>query len=522
MGRCLRARRLRSGDGRGSRGAGTIKRFTSGAVLIAFATTTLVALAPQPSRAANQAVAMKDNRFEPEEIRIDPGDTVVWTNQGSRAHTVTADDRSFNSGDVKTGESYSRQFTEEGFYYYFCKYHGGRGGVGMAGVVIVGDPKGEGIDEGRSDKEILVVPKEYNTIQKAVNAAQPGSLIKIRPGTYREAVTVQTSNLTIKGVDRFRTVLHGGDKKANGFLVDGVKNVRISNLTVRNYRANGIFFNDVHGYQADRIDAIKNRTYGVYAFDSYNGVFKKSFGYGSGDSAFYVGQCLGCGALLEDLVARKNFLGYSGTNATGVVIRDSVWKDNGAGIVPNTLPTEEYAPNRGTTIYRNRVFNNNYKTIPAAGFSETVSIPFGTGIWLAGTHNNLVRNNEIYNHESFGVFISESIHPDSLPMNNKVVKNWIRRSNIDGDEFGWDLAWTGEGADNCFSFNDYKGPTGPPDIETLYACENRPFVGVPYPPVSAYAAASLCCPDTREQKEPPEPKRPRCQIGAPGCDRKKR
>ena len=500
---------------------GTIKRLANLVVVSLFATTTVVALSPTVSRAANEAVAMKDNRFVPEEIRIDPGDTVVWTNQGSRAHTVTADDRSYNSGDVKTGQSYSKQYTEEGFYYYYCKYHGGRGGVGMAGVVIVGDPKGGEIDEGRSDKEILVVPKEFPTIQKAVNAAQPGSLVKIKPGVYREGVTVQTSNLTIKGVDRYRTVLHGKDKKANGFLVDGVRNVRISNLTVRNYQANGIFFNDVHGYQADHIDAIKNRTYGVYAFDSYNGVFKKSFGYGSGDSAFYVGECLGCGALLEDLVAKKSFLGYSGTNATGVVIRDSVWTRNGAGIVPNTLPTEEHAPNRGTTIYNNKIFKNNYKTIPAAGFSETVSIPFGTGVWLAGTHNNEVRNNDIHDHESFGVFVSESIHPDSVPMNNTVVYNKIRRSNIDGDEFGWDLAWTGDGADNCFSFNDFTGPTGPPEIETIYGCDKKPFVGVNYAPVTAYAVASLCCPETREQKDPPYPNRPRCQLGKPGCERKR-
>ena len=498
-------------------------RLRNAALVAIFMFSSALALAPTPSQAANEAVSMRDtNKFNPEEVRIQPGDTVVWNNQGTKTHTVTADDRSFNSGEVKAGETYSRTFDEEGFYFYYCRLHGGRNGVGMSGVVVVGnpDPLEEGND--RSDKEILVVPTEFKTIQKAVNAANPGSLVKIKPGVYHEAVTVQTPRLVIKGVDRFRTVLHGKDKKANGFLVDDTRNVRISNLTVRNYQSNGIFFNDVTGYQADHIDAIKNRTYGVYAFNSYNGVFKKSFGYGSGDSSFYVGECLGCGALIENVVSRKSFLGYSGTNATGVVIRDSKWTDNGAGIVPNTLPTEEFAPNRGTTIINNKVWNNNYKTIPAAGFSETVSIPFGTGIWLAGTMNNEVRDNEIWDHESFGVYISPSIHPDSVPVNNMVVNNKIRNSNIDGDEFGWDLAWGGEGADNCFSGNDIEGPTGPPDIQTLYACENRPFAGVPYPPVTAYAAESLCCPQTREQKDPPYPKRPKCQIGRPGCDRKKR
>lgn len=500
-----------------------VGRLRDAFVLIVFFTATTVAMVPESSRAANEGVTMRDtNKFNPEEVRIQPGDTVVWSNQGTKTHTVTADNKNFNSGDVKAGESYSQSFDKEGFYFYYCRLHGGKGGVGMSGIVVVGNPDPIENDNDRSDKQILVVPTEYKTIQKAVNAANPGSLVKIKPGVYKEAVTVQTNNLVIKGVDRFRTILNGNDRKGNGFLVDDARNVRISNLTVRNYRANGIFFNDSTGYQADHIDAIKNRTYGIYAFNSYNGVFKKSFGWGSGDSAFYVGECLACGALLEDLVAKKSFLGYSGTNATGVVIRDSIWTRNGAGIVPNTLPTEEFAPNRGTTIINNKVFNNNYKKIPAAGFSETVSIPFGTGIWLAGTMNNEVKNNEIYNHESFGVLITPSIHPDSIPVNNTVTNNSIRDSNIDGDEFGWDLAWGGEGADNCFSNNDFKGPTGPPEIETLYACANRPFAGVPYPPVSSYAAASLCCPQTRETKEPPEPNRPRCQLGAPGCNRKGR
>jgi plastocyanin len=482
----------------------------------------VLAVAPAPSQAATSTVFTRDNRFDPEEIRIDPGDTVVWNNAGSRIHTVNADDRSFRSGDMGTRETYSHTFPEEGYFPYFCKYHGARGGVGMAGVVIVGDPEipGDGGGGGLSDSDVLVVPKEFPTIQKAVDAAKPGKIIKIQPGLYNESVAVKTPRLTIKGVDRFRTIIHGNDERSNGFLVDGANNVRITNLTVRNFTGNGIFFNDVNGYQADHIDSIKNRTYGIYAFDSYNGVIRDSFGYGSGDSAFYIGQCLNCGGLIENVVSTRNFLGYSGTNASGVVIRNSVFRGNGAGIVPNTLPTEELSPNRGTLMINNRVFNNNYKTIPGAGFSNTVSIPFGTGIWMAGTWNNKAINNVIKNHNSFGILVSESISPDSIPMNNQSINNMIRNSDFDEDGYGYDLAWTGEGSDNCFTNNNIKGATGPPEAQTLFACANRPFVGTPYPPVSAFVAASLCCPDTREQKEPPEPNRPDCQRGRPGCRRR--
>ena len=57
-----------------------------------------------------------------------------------------------------------------------------------------------------------------------------------------------------RDVDRFRTVLDGRDRKGNGFVVDGTKNVSILNLTVRNYTGNGIFFNDSENYLAAKIE----------------------------------------------------------------------------------------------------------------------------------------------------------------------------------------------------------------------------------------------------------------------------
>jgi plastocyanin len=484
------------------------------ALAIFIAAAALVLALPASSQGATQQVSIHDNRFEPQEIRIDPGDSVIWSNQGARVHDVRSDERgAFRSGDMDPGDTFTHTFNEEGYYYYHCTYHGAGGRVGMWGVVIVGDPPPpEFLDEEKDVRPKLVVPDDFPTIQRAVDRAAPGSTIVIKPGVYREKVLVTTSNLIIKGVDRFRTVLHGQDKKANGIVVDGVARVTIKNLTVRNYLGNGIFINNSRKYVANRIDSIKNRTYGIYAFDSYEGVIKNSFGWGSGDSAFYIGQCLNCSALIENVHSEKNYLGYSGTNATGVVIRDSVFVHNGAGIVPNTLPTEGFAPNRGTIILNNVVRNNNYETIPEAGFSETVGIPFGTGIWLAGVHSNVARENVISGHKRYGVLVTPSIDPNSLPMNNRVWKNKIT------DSGRYDLAFDGGGESNCFHRNRFK-TSGPPEIETLYACPDRPFINAPFGPVGQDVAASVANAETREQKEPPEPRRPRCQRGKPGCNR---
>jgi plastocyanin len=475
-----------------------------------------------PAVAATQTVSIRDNSFTPEEVHVDPGDSVIWSfANGRNRHRVQSDERGqFDSGEMTSGDTFTHAFDKEGYYFYYCRYHGAPRGVGMSGVVIVGNPPPPDTGGGEKDERPkLVVPDDFPTIQKAVDAAKPGSTVLIKPGTYREAVTVQTPRLVIKGVDRFRTILNGDDEKGSGITVDGANDVKVTNLTVRNYAGNGVYFVNMNGYTATKIDSIKNRTYGIYAFNSYDGVIKNSWSYGSGDGAYYIGQCLGCSGLIEHVVGTWSYLGYSGTNATGVVIRDSVFTHNAVGVAPNTLPTEELGPNRGTVVINNKIFDNNYDSIPAAGFSANpVGIPIGVGVWLPGVENNVVMYNDIRDHNSYGVLVSQSVDSD-LPVNNQVMYNVIRNSDFDEDGYGYDLAWDGTGESNCFSFNDFEGDTGPPDIETLYACASRPFPGAPYPPVQAHLAENVPNSQTRPQEEPPEPTRPSCQKGAPGCNR---
>lgn len=82
-------------------------------------------------------VDLVDNRFEPSELTIKAGTTVTFRNVGSRTHTVTADDGLFDSGTLKSGDTFTFTFTEAGKYAFYCKPHGGPEGVGMSGVIIV-------------------------------------------------------------------------------------------------------------------------------------------------------------------------------------------------------------------------------------------------------------------------------------------------------------------------------------------------------------------------------------------------
>jgi plastocyanin len=82
-------------------------------------------------------VNMTDDSFTKTQVQIAAGQSVVWMNGSSMVHTVTADDGSFDSGDIATGAPYSQEFDTPGTYPYYCQYHGDVGGVGMSGVIVV-------------------------------------------------------------------------------------------------------------------------------------------------------------------------------------------------------------------------------------------------------------------------------------------------------------------------------------------------------------------------------------------------
>lgn len=95
-----------------------------------------VAVHAAPS-AAEVAVQLVDNAFEPKTITISAGDTIVWTNTGQRTHTVTASDGSWDSGRLAPGQTFSRQFDTAGTINYYCIPHGTADGQGMAATIMV-------------------------------------------------------------------------------------------------------------------------------------------------------------------------------------------------------------------------------------------------------------------------------------------------------------------------------------------------------------------------------------------------
>jgi plastocyanin len=68
-------------------------------------------------------VAMVDTSFDPADMAVTVGATIVWTNEDAVEHTTTADDGTWDSGLVAPGESFDFTFDEPGTYTYLCEIH---------------------------------------------------------------------------------------------------------------------------------------------------------------------------------------------------------------------------------------------------------------------------------------------------------------------------------------------------------------------------------------------------------------
>ena len=118
----------------------SLGRRAFGGLVVAALAGVLAACAPQkkpaavPSAAGVQAdvtVAVIDNKFEPANVEVKPGQAVRWVFSGVMEHDVVADDGSFVSELVTSGE-YVHVFETAGEFPYDCSVH-----PEMTGRVVV-------------------------------------------------------------------------------------------------------------------------------------------------------------------------------------------------------------------------------------------------------------------------------------------------------------------------------------------------------------------------------------------------
>lgn len=87
---------------------------------------------PSSTAAGALSISIKGFKFTPDTITINKGDTVTWTNEDSATHTIAAADKSFDSGNLPNGKTFSHTFDKVGTVDYICGLH-----PSMKGKVVV-------------------------------------------------------------------------------------------------------------------------------------------------------------------------------------------------------------------------------------------------------------------------------------------------------------------------------------------------------------------------------------------------
>jgi parallel beta-helix repeat protein len=335
--------------------------------------------------------------------------------------------------------------------------------------------------------EVIVVT---TTIQAAVDAASPGDTVFVPPGTYRESVLVDKSEITIRGSHGAVIDAEGFD---NGITVgtgsisqgpDGfplcpalaLHDVTVKGLTIENAEENGLLLFGVDGFRVTGGKYIDNEEYGIFPICSRNGLIDFNRVEGTEDAGIYVGDD-------ERIVVAGNHvsrctIGVEVENSSDIVVWDNKAVGNTAGILVVVLPGLPKPFTQDVLIARNLVSRNNFPNpVPAASGEPEGLLPTGTGILNIGGDRVVIRDNVVKQNDSLGVAILANpfavLDPrlEPNPDGNEVSGNVIMRNGRSPDPEraqtpGADIVYDGSGTGNCFAENRFKtefpeGITGP-------------------------------------------------------------
>jgi plastocyanin len=154
-------------------------------------------LASAPAAHAQSVVTAQFQAFSPGQVDVLPGETIRWQNVSDRTHTVTADDESFDSGDLLPGTTFEHAFAAPGSFPYHCRIHPGMvGEVDVTPVLLdqlptlavpAGDPvtfSGRTADPASTVRVERAVGDSYETMATTQPAAD---------GTWRVALQARSS-----------------------------------------------------------------------------------------------------------------------------------------------------------------------------------------------------------------------------------------------------------------------------------------------------------------------------------------
>jgi len=313
---------------------------------------------------------------------------------------------------------------------------------------------------GTQPERLIVRPDE--SIQEAVDSADPGDTIVVLGGVHRESVVIEKDGIALRGVDtslRPPAEPSEGPCEGAGFCVlgdvdfdTGEVSRYVEDVSISGFRVRGFEFSGIVGFGARDAKFVKNRTfnneeYGITAFFSTETQVISNVTSGSEDAGIYIGDSRRANATVAGNETYDNAWGILVRNALRGQIVGNETHDNCVGIL---FVAGAPGPAGRFDVSTNTV-NKNTRSCPETEETPAIS---GVGIGLLGATGVEISGNHIVGNVASGptdfeggVVVVSSPIDETPPTNNSVFGNVLR----DNDP---DLFWDETGSGNTFVGND--------------------------------------------------------------------
>ncbi|MEM6581441.1 MAG: right-handed parallel beta-helix repeat-containing protein [Pseudomonadota bacterium] len=279
------------------------------------------------------------------------------------------------------------------------------------------------------------------SIQDAIDVAQPGDTILVEPGDYQEdpssryGLRIATDNLRLVGksrpaddgtMERVRIIATGDQEtgilaappgceydmnreecaEAMGGSLTDLQQFYIRGFVVDGFPVNGIQTRWVDGFEFSNNESANNLNNGIYPTLSANGLVRNNVSYGSLDTAMWVAGSENVRVFGN--VLRDSVIGFEITVSNDVTVRYNEIYGNTVGIGlfhPNGAGNPPLPEMADWVIQQNTVYANNGSPTPAPPGTFQEGLPAGVGILLLGVSDHNVSKNVVRGNDFVGIGI---------------------------------------------------------------------------------------------------------------------
>jgi parallel beta-helix repeat protein len=279
----------------------------------------------------------------------------------------------------------------------------------------------------------VVIVNDGESIQEAVNAAEPGTMIKIMPGVYKETVYVDKDNITLSGViERGEYPVLEGEGIRNDAILYSGNGFTVENLYITHYKGNGIMGQAGNNFVIRNNYVVDTGVYGIFPQLGKNGIVSHNIISGIEDAAIYVGMSDNIDVVYNEVFA--SVAGIEIENSRHALVEGNNVYDNTGGILAFITPGLPIKTCSDVIIRNNFITDNNHENFAIPG-SLVSNIPSGTGILVMACDDVVIEGNIITGNDSVGITFTDfslagnaakDVDADPNPNRPKILNNIMR------------------------------------------------------------------------------------------------